>query len=201
MPVSIESLFLSGSFTTGRRGLPLKYIVIHHWDDPAKEPTFAGVVNWFASGTQDVSTHYVVEAGRIAQLVADTDTAWHAGNWNINLQSIGIECNPRCSPEDLQTLASLVTLLYCRHGHLAIIGHSDCFATSCPGRYYPPGQVLAPYLNRLQESPYSTSSDLELHALALAVIRGDYGNGNERRDKLGEQYEAVQKLVNELFPT
>ena len=34
--------------------------------------------------------------------------------------------------------------------------------------------------------------------LAKRVIRGDYGNGSDRKNKLGELYSIVQKRVNEL---
>ena len=34
--------------------------------------------------------------------------------------------------------------------------------------------------------------------LATRVIRGDYGNGTDRKNKLGELYSIVQKRVNEL---
>lgn len=40
------------------------------------------------------------------------------------------------------------------------------------------------------------SNDVE--AEALKVIRGEYGIGQERKDKLGSQYEAIQRRVNEL---
>lgn len=46
-----------------------------------------------------------------------------------------------------------------------------------------------------------TSEELtaaEIDALAIAVRRGDYGNGAVRRAKLGSKYEAVQKRVNEI---
>ena len=35
--------------------------------------------------------------------------------------------------------------------------------------------------------------------LASRVIKGDYGNGQERKDKLGKLYSVVQERVNELF--
>lgn len=35
--------------------------------------------------------------------------------------------------------------------------------------------------------------------LAQAVIRGEYGNGAERKQRLGTQYEAVQKRVDEIL--
>lgn len=37
-----------------------------------------------------------------------------------------------------------------------------------------------------------------IEILAQRVIKGDYGNGQTRKDKLGELYSLVQKRVNEL---
>lgn len=45
-------------------------------------------------------------------------------------------------------------------------------------------------------APYVVSNDVE--AEALKVIRGEYGIGQERKDKLGSQYEVIQRRVNEL---
>ncbi len=42
----------------------------------------------------------------------------------------------------------------------------------------------------------SVSNDVE--AEAMKVIRGDYGIGQERKAKLGAQYQAIQNRVNEL---
>ena len=38
-----------------------------------------------------------------------------------------------------------------------------------------------------------------IEILAKRVIKGDYGNGQERREKLGDLYSVVQSRVNELF--
>lgn len=45
----------------------------------------------------------------------------------------------------------------------------------------------------------SGSGEFDIDAAAKDVIRGKYGNGKERKDELGEDYEAVQKRVNELL--
>ncbi len=37
-----------------------------------------------------------------------------------------------------------------------------------------------------------------VEAEAMKVIRGDYGVGQERKDKLGEKYQPIQNRVNEL---
>ena len=39
----------------------------------------------------------------------------------------------------------------------------------------------------------------DIEALAQAVIRGDYGNGDDRRAALGASYDAVQARVNEIL--
>ena len=188
-------------FTKGRGGNTIKYIVIHHWDDPAKKPAFEGVVSWFASGRGNNSAHYVVEAGKVARMVSEADTAWHAGHWGYNQQSIGIECNPRNTEADRRTIGALIDDIQRRHGKLTIIGHKDCSATSCPGNYYPPAKTLAPYIgNRSAGSaPAPTPAPTgDIETLARAVIRGDYGNGEERRRRLGDKYPAVQKRVNQI---
>ena len=39
----------------------------------------------------------------------------------------------------------------------------------------------------------------DIEALANAVIRGEYGNGDQRRARLRELYDAVQARVNEIL--
>lgn len=39
--------------------------------------------------------------------------------------------------------------------------------------------------------------DLRVALLAIAVLKGKMGNGSERRAKLGKDYNAVQKLIND----
>lgn len=51
----------------------------------------------------------------------------------------------------------------------------------------------------LEDSGGSSSGGADIEALAQAVIRGEYGNGAERRERLGGLYDAVQKRVNEIL--
>ena len=44
-----------------------------------------------------------------------------------------------------------------------------------------------------------SSGGANIDALARAVIRGDYGNGEERKRRLGSLYDAVQARVNEIL--
>ena len=47
-------------------------------------------------------------------------------------------------------------------------------------------------------SANTTSVSNDVEAEAMKVIRGDYGVGQERKDKLGTKYQTIQSRVNEL---
>jgi len=65
----------------------IHFIVIHD-----TEGTCSTTLNWFQNPSSRASAHYVVCLdGTIYQMVRNEDIAWHAGNWPINVQAIGIE--------------------------------------------------------------------------------------------------------------
>ena len=43
------------------------------------------------------------------------------------------------------------------------------------------------------------NSDYQASSVQFTVIRGSYGNGGVRKQKLGEQYLEVQNRVNEIY--
>jgi uncharacterized tellurite resistance protein B-like protein len=45
----------------------------------------------------------------------------------------------------------------------------------------------------------ATSVDESLDKMALDVIRGLYGNGEERKQKLGDSYRTIQNIVNDMY--
>ena len=53
-------------------------------------------------------------------------------------------------------------------------------------------------LKKMEINTEATNRDDVLKNIALRVIRGDYGNGTDRKAKLGNYYDEVQKRVNEL---
>ncbi|NJP88968.1 hypothetical protein HCN51_05785 [Nonomuraea sp. FMUSA5-5] len=63
------------------------YIVIHD-----TEGTYQGIPSLIRN-PKYVSWHYTIRSrdGHVAQHVPTNDIAWHAGNWDINTRSIGIE--------------------------------------------------------------------------------------------------------------
>lgn len=79
--------FLSRHFSPGRDGHEIDKVVIHH---NAGCLSVDDIYNVWQS--REASAHYqVTEDGTVGQLVHDWDTAWHAGSWEANSSSIGVE--------------------------------------------------------------------------------------------------------------
>ena len=110
-------------------------IVVHWWGEPAGQ-THQGIVDYLAGdNAAEVSAHYVVSDEGVTQIVDLGDTAYHAGVYSINAQSIGIECCPDMSEQTLQRLSTLVQNLRQRFGPLWLEPHKAFIATGCPGSY------------------------------------------------------------------
>lgn len=79
--------FLTRHFSQGRDGNNIDKVVIHH---NAGCLSVDDIYNVWQS--REASAHYqVTEDGTVGQLVHDWDTAWHAGSWEANSSSIGVE--------------------------------------------------------------------------------------------------------------
>jgi len=78
----------SGNFMAGRDGSSIKRVIVHDM-----EGYYAGAISWFKNPASNVSAHYCIRSsdGDITQMVREQDTAYHAGNWTYNKESIGIE--------------------------------------------------------------------------------------------------------------
>ena len=78
----------TSNYTAGRGGNAITTVVIHDM-----EGSYAGSISWFQNPAAQASAHYDIRSsdGQITQQVHDGDTAWHAGNWNTNQHSVGIE--------------------------------------------------------------------------------------------------------------
>lgn len=126
----------SPNFSNGREGTKIDRIIIH-W----MVGTLSSTDSVFQNTDRNTSAHFGVEDGNVHQYVQEPDTAYHAGNWGMNLRSIGIEHSAApgrdASPATLETSANLIADLCrrngipCDRGH--ILKHSEVVATSCPG--------------------------------------------------------------------
>src|SRR5882672_4638939 len=74
------------NYAVGRGGERIRAIVIHETDGP-----FSSALYWFRDPRSKTSAHYLVGAwnGTIAQVVAESDTAYHAraaNRWTIGIE-------------------------------------------------------------------------------------------------------------------
>jgi N-acetylmuramoyl-L-alanine amidase len=109
----------------GRAGAPVDYIVIHY-----TAISYERTLRAFNNPSSRVSAHYVVRGdGHIAQLVGESDTAWHAGNYWYNQHSVGIEIekdavtNPDFTAAQYYATAALACAIAARHGIPLDRGH------------------------------------------------------------------------------
>ncbi|HEV8043860.1 MAG TPA: peptidoglycan recognition family protein, partial [Rubrobacter sp.] len=119
-----------GNYSNANRGpARIDKIVIH-----VAQGSYSGTINWFQNPRASASAHYVVSAkGRVAQCVRDEDIAWHAGWWETNKRSIGIEHagyvgNPRSFTKRMYRSSARLAAYLCRRygipvNHRHIIGH------------------------------------------------------------------------------
>ncbi|MDP2309310.1 MAG: N-acetylmuramoyl-L-alanine amidase [Pseudomonadota bacterium] len=79
----------SSNYTNDSRGSgDIDMVVIH-----TVQGSYSGCYSWFANSSASASAQYVVRSsdGQITQMVSEADVAWHAGHWDTNARSIGIE--------------------------------------------------------------------------------------------------------------
>ncbi|WP_019584652.1 N-acetylmuramoyl-L-alanine amidase [Deinococcus apachensis] len=139
----------SGNYTPGRQGTRVDRVVIHVADG-----TLRGTAAWFADPQCNVSAHFTVGTdGTVIQSVRESDTAWHSGEWAMNLRSVGIEHEGQPSkgpwtpsPAQLAASAELVAGLCQRYGipadRVHLIAHSEvnpnrAARKNCPGPTWP----------------------------------------------------------------
>lgn len=129
---------LTKHFTPGRAGRSISSVVLHYNDG---DLSIDGCYDTWQ--TRAASAHYQVQSdGLVGQLVWDRDTAWHAGNWDANCRSIGIEHANRgdsLTDECIESGAHLVAAIcvYYRLGRpqwgVNVFPHNHFSSTDCPG--------------------------------------------------------------------
>ena len=137
----------------------IRQIVIHH-----NEGNLTTEGCWHTWQTREASAHYQVESsGTVGQLVYDSDTAWQAGNWVKNLDSIGIEhadapgstAAHRYLTEAAINAGSKLVALLCLQYNLGIpewgvnvIGHNEVTSTDCPASLGKGGSQHNEYISK-----------------------------------------------------
>ena len=132
-----------------RDGRQIDMLILHYTGMESAE----AALDWLTRQESEVSCHYLVdEQGRIAQIVAESERAWHAGQsrWagetDINSCSIGIEIHnpghdfdyPDFPDAEMRAVEALCRDIMSRHAippH-RVLAHSDV----APGRKRDPGE-------------------------------------------------------------
>lgn len=183
-------------------------IVVHYSGTAASARNNA--VYFSRNENQGASAHYFVDdiSPEIYQSVAEGDTAWHAGDWQMNCRSIGIEvvsAGEDFSEEEVSKLSWLVQTIMAKYGIGAdgVIRHYDVTGKLCPAPYVD-GSKWAALKARITGGAAAAPApapapDGSVEDLARRVIAGEFGNGDARRAALGSRYDEVQAEVNRIL--
>lgn len=166
-------------------------------------------------GGRQTSFHYAVDDIEAVQGLPEDRNGWHAGDGNGkgNREGIGIEICYSLSGGDRfikaeQNAAELTADILKRYGWGIdkVTKHQDYANKYCPHRTLDLGwerflQMVKNALGEETEKPVNNVNK-SVDELANEVIRGDWGNGSERRRRLeaaGYSYTAVQARVNQIL--
>ncbi|HUS14999.1 MAG TPA: S-layer homology domain-containing protein [Chloroflexia bacterium] len=78
----------ANNYQLNRQYGPLNFVIIHDI-----EGSYQSAISWFQNPASGVSAHFILRSsdGDITQMVHNADTGYHAGNWDYNVRSIGVE--------------------------------------------------------------------------------------------------------------
>ena len=117
---------------------PIDLVVLHH-----TACTYQQAINTFGSPNAKTSAHYIISnKGELAAMLEEYNTAYHAGNYDTNQRSIGIETEwyegMGDRTEALYEKVSALVADICKYHKIPIDldhikPHKDFKATQCPG--------------------------------------------------------------------
>ena len=193
---------------SSRFGTPINRVIVHHWAGTR------GGDNRLTDPNQEVSTNYILYSdGTLVSQVPEEFRAWTSGSPAADNSSITVETQNSAVGGDwpvsdaaIAKLTELIADVANRYGwggvgDANVIGHRDVYATACPGEYLysrlPQIRANANAITGGGSAPApAPAPEGDVAALADAVLRGDYGNGEARRQALGARYDEVQAEVN-----
>lgn len=195
-----------------RQGKAISRIIVHHWAGTA------GGDARLTNPNEEVSANYILYGdGTLVGQVPEEYRAWTSGSWDADAPSITIEVQNSAvggewpvSQAAINKLTQLIADLGKRYGwgtidRSRVRGHREFYTTACPGPYlWDRLGTIAANANKIKgggggggTAPKPPAGDVD--ALARAVIRGDYGNGEERKRRLGNRYAEVQARVEQIL--
>lgn len=191
-----------------RGGQKVTRVIVHHWAGTA------GGDARLTNPNEAVSANYILYSdGTLVGQVDETLRAWTTGGFGFDAPSITVEVQNSAAGGDWPIsdkayikLIQLIADIAQRYGWGGVSaanvrGHREFVATACPGPYvwHRIGDIRAKADAAARGgavTPAPKPSGKSIAQLADEVLRGVYGNGEQRRAALGSQYAAVQAEVN-----
>ena len=189
-------------------------ITIHHMAGDLSVETCG---NLFANSSYEASSNYGIGSdGRVGLYVDEGDRAWASASPSNDNRAVNIEV-ANCAtggdwPVSNAAYSKLIDLCVdiCQRNGIKALNytgdadgnlteHRMFVATVCPGPYLHErmGRIAAEVNSRLSAQPAKSVDEV-----AREVIRGEWGNGSDRRQRLeaaGYDYNAVQDRVNAIL--
>lgn len=189
-------------------------ITIHHMAGDLSVETCG---NLFANPNREASANYGIGSdGRVGLYVDEGDRAWASASPSNDNRAVNIEVANDATGGDwpvsnaaYSKLIDLCVDICQRNGIKALnytggadgnlTEHRMFVATACPGPYLHErmGRIAAEVNSRLSAAPAKS-----VYEVAREVIRGEWGNGSDRRQRLeaaGYDFDAVQNRVNAIL--
>ena len=208
----IDNVVLTNKHS-GKRTEKVQAFVIHHM---AAVWTGKQCAEYFRdTPSREASANYCIGYdGDVALNVEEENRAWtSSSNWAdqraITYELANSKMGGQWEVSD-KTLRKAIVMLAEQHKRYGLkkasytgdtkgtLWRHDWFTkTNCPGPYLG-GKLayMADEINKILNPKVKEKTDKQL---AEEVIKGIHGSGAERKAKLGNRYDAVQKLVNEML--
>lgn len=194
---------------------PCNYITIHQTGNTGKGANARNHAKYMNNGSP-TTWHYTVDDREVIKHFNDNVQCWHCGDGRGagNTMSIGIELCINSDGDYNKTISNAVELVkYLMQKHRIpitnVVQHNRWSGKNCPAQIRSKKNGISWEMFKQFIQGSKTYTPIEVHSvkstsydidkIAKDVIKGIYGNGEERRKKLGSKYIIVQKRVNELL--
>lgn len=210
-PLSVRSV--SCDKYSSRQGNPITRLIIHHTTSTSN----VNGLNYLVTTPRQVSATYcLLTTGELVGVIPEEHRPWTTG-WTADKEAVTVECinaigSPtwEVSPAQLEMLAKLAADLSIRYGwgplnRQRVSGHKDWADTSCPGPFlYPKLELIISRANAILGTskpptpvtpPVGNISLAEADRLVNEIIRGSWGNGQDRINRLTAAGYSMDQII------
>lgn len=160
----------------------------------------AVIIGVYFLGTKDIDNSGEDEGGTSTEIVAqnnDNTADESASNSAVTGNNVPEEASTENASEGATTAESSVNVENAQDTPSANEGVSSSVQTE--SKKAEDSSVAAPTISNAPSISSSAPISGDVEENARRVIRGDFGNGQARKDKLGASYSEIQGKVNEMY--